>query len=57
MKNTKHTNIVKPKVYTNSKGQKGSFMWAKLGGKSERTKALRSATPEGFASAFCEVNK
>lgn len=27
-----------------------------LGGKSERTKELRSATPMGFAHAFCEAN-
>jgi hypothetical protein len=29
----------------------------KLGGKSERTKALRSVTPPGFAKAFFEANK
>jgi hypothetical protein len=31
---------------------RGSWMWANLGGKSERTKALRSKTPTGFARAF-----
>lgn len=31
---------------------RGSWMWANLGGKSERTKALRSKTPSGFARAF-----
>jgi len=29
----------------------------KLGGKSERTKNLRSATPKGFAKAFFEANQ
>jgi hypothetical protein len=28
-----------------------------LGGKSERTKELRSITPMGFAKAFYEANK
>lgn len=30
--------------------------WRKLGGKSERTKRLRSITPPGFAKAFFEAN-
>jgi hypothetical protein len=30
--------------------------WKKLGGKSERTKELRSITPKGFAYAFYEFN-
>ena len=30
--------------------------WRNLGGKSERTKALRSITPPGFAQAFFEAN-
>jgi len=30
--------------------------WRKLGGKSERTKRLRSVTPPGFARAFFEAN-
>ena len=29
----------------------------KLGGKSERTKNIRSATPRGFSQAVYEVNK
>lgn len=35
----------------------GSKMWAKYGGKSERTKEMRSQTPRGFARAFYEANK
>jgi hypothetical protein len=46
---------VKPVMYELN-GKKGSYMWAKLGGKSERTKALRSATPMGFAKAFYQAN-
>lgn len=34
----------------------GSKMWAKYGGKSERTKAARSQTPMGFAYAFFKAN-
>lgn len=34
----------------------GSWL-QRLGGKSEKTKALRSATPKGFAKAFFEANK
>ncbi len=34
----------------------GSKMWAKYGGKSERTKAERSVTPAGFAKAFYLAN-
>jgi hypothetical protein len=34
----------------------GSKMWAKYGGKSERTKTMRSLTPRGFARAFFEAN-
>ena len=30
--------------------------WKNLGGKSERTKELRSITPMGFANAFYEKN-
>jgi hypothetical protein len=33
-----------------------SPMWAKTGGKSERTKTIRSKTPAGFAKAFFEAN-
>ncbi len=31
--------------------------WKKLGGKSERTKELRSITPMGFSNAFYQFNK
>lgn len=49
---------IEPIIYTSKDGKKkGSYMWAKLGGKSERTKELRSATPLGFAYAFWEANK
>jgi hypothetical protein len=41
----------KPVMYERG-GKRGSWMWAKLGGKSERTKELRSRTPTGFARAF-----
>ena len=37
-------------------GKRGSWMWANLGGKSERTKELRSQTPLGFAEAFRVAN-
>lgn len=46
---------VEPVMYERG-GKKGSWMWAKLGGKSERTKELRSMTPLGFAKAFREAN-
>lgn len=42
------TNIVEP--------TEGSKMWKKYGGKSARTKELRSETPMGFAYAFYEAN-
>lgn len=35
----------------------GSKIWAKYGGKTERTKRLRSITPSGFADAFFEANQ
>lgn len=35
----------------------GSKMHTQYGGKSERTKELRSVTPLGFARAFYETNK
>ena len=35
----------------------GSKMHRLYGGKSERTKELRSVTPPGFAKAFYEANK
>tara|TARA_R100001530_G_scaffold112354_1_gene79402 strand:+ start:40 stop:633 length:594 start_codon:yes stop_codon:yes gene_type:complete len=34
----------------------GSKMWRLYGGKSERTKAMRSMTPKGFAEAFFLAN-
>lgn len=34
----------------------GSKMWAKYGGKSEKTKEMRSMTPKGFALAFFNAN-
>ena len=34
----------------------GSKMWRMYGGKSERTKMMRSITPPGFAKAFFEAN-
>jgi len=50
-------NTVEPKMYTTSTGKRGSEYWMKLGGKSERTKELRSITPMGFAKAFFEANR
>lgn len=50
--------FIEPIMYTSKDGKKkGSWMWANLGGKSERTKELRSATPLGFSYAFWEANK
>lgn len=34
----------------------GSKMWAQYGGASERTKEMRSMTPQGFSRAFARVN-
>ena len=34
----------------------GSKMWSQYGGKSERTKTMRSMTPAGFAKAFFLAN-
>jgi hypothetical protein len=46
-----------PIVFTTADGKKrGSAVWWKLGGKSARTKELRSTTPMGFARAFYSVN-
>ena len=47
---------VEPIMYELKNGKRGSWMLAKLGGKSERTKELRSMTPPGFAKAFFEAN-
>jgi len=35
----------------------GSKMWANYGGKSERTKTMRSLTPVGFSKAFFAANR
>jgi len=43
-------------IYYHKGGKRGSWMWANLGGKSERTKELRSMTPQGFARAFYMAN-
>lgn len=50
-----HRRLVEPVVYEKG-GKRGSWMWAFLGGKSDRTKELRSITPVGFSRAFCEAN-
>ena len=39
-------------VYYTKGNKRGSWQWANLGGKSERTKELRSMTPQGFARSF-----
>ena len=43
-----------PKSYV--KPVLGSKMWSDYGGKSERTKELRSTTPQGFSRAFYQAN-
>jgi hypothetical protein len=43
---------VEPLVFTTTNGKRGSVMWKRLGGKSERTKTLRSTTPMGFSTAY-----
>lgn len=48
---------VDPVMYTAANGKRGSWMWMKLGGKSERTKELRSKTPQGFARAWFKANQ
>jgi hypothetical protein len=35
----------------------GSKLWRMYGGKSEKTKTMRSITPPGFARAFFEINR
>lgn len=47
---------VEPEFVTTPSGAKGSWLWANLGGKSDRTKYLRSVTPSGFAKAFAAAN-
>ena len=44
-------------VYHYSNGKRSSWLWANLGGKSEKTKELRSITPSSFAQAFYEANQ
>lgn len=53
-------NDVDPELVTIKAGDhyyQASSMWAKTGGKSERTKTLRSNTPAGFANAFFAANQ
>ncbi len=51
-------NQVQPEYYYYANGKKrGSYYHVKLGGKSERTKKLRSVTPAGFANAFFKANR
>lgn len=45
------------KTSKSGKVLRGSWMWAKLGGKSERTKELRSVTPTGFSRAFAAAQQ
>jgi len=40
------------KTSKTGKVMRGSWMWANLGGKSERTKELHNVAPAGFARAF-----
>lgn len=47
---------VEPIVYETATGKRGGVVWAKFGGKSERTKEIRSRTPMGFALAFQSAN-
>lgn len=54
-------NRVEP-VFLEYKSKKGKTLrfapqFGKTGGKSEKTKAIRSATPAGFSRAFFEANK
>ena len=50
-----NTSLPKTPVEPERVCAQGSWL-QKLGGKSERTKSLRSATPLGFAHAFCKAN-
>jgi hypothetical protein len=48
---------LEPLVFKSKDGTKqGGCFWMKLGGKSERTKEIRSLTPMGFARAFHSAN-
>ena len=52
--------VMPEKVAVDCEGYHGngySTAMMKLGGKSQRTKDIRSATPRGFAKAVCEFNK
>jgi hypothetical protein len=56
--NKPEKNPVEPIYYTYANGTKrGSYFHVKLGGKSARTKELRSVTPQGFAQAFFKANQ
>ena len=48
---------VEPEFVYASNGDRYSKIHMKTGGKSERTKEIRSITPPGFARAFYEANK
>jgi hypothetical protein len=51
-------NQVQPEYYYYAGGKKrGSYFHVKLGGKSAKTKKLRSITPKGFAQAFFNANR
>lgn len=43
--------IKKPRIYH------GSHLWASTGGNSERSRAMRSKTPAGFANSFFKANQ
>ena len=50
------TNPVKPEFVIASNGDRYSKIHMKTGGRSSKTKELRSITPAGFARAFFEAN-
>ena len=50
-------NRVVPEFVTLKSGKKMSPVHAKTGGRSEKTKEIRSITPQGFAKAFFEANR
>ncbi len=55
--NIPEKNYVEPVFFTDTKGNRFSEMFFKTGGKSERTKKIRSITPPGFSWAFFEANR
>ncbi len=55
--NIPEKNPVKPIFMTTKNGKRYSPVAYNTGGKSERTKMLRSITPPGFAKAFFEANQ